>query len=296
MKKSVSTGLIGLVALGVTGDFIISLPLSSDDGSDILGMLIAIVFSFAAILAVYQPLCRLFALDPKSLPITGRASLAVLYILALAFLLGMTVCTLMEFAEYASAIVLQQVHKGVIFAVATITAALIAGKGMIALSKCAAILMIVSAVLVVAIFLFSIPKMSLKYIIPNGLPDIGSAFHTALAVYFRSFASIMLPISVIGASVKGIRSVIFGNAVGAGFVMLCVLNTLLVFGGGFASKLPYPYTSAVSTVSLGDIFSRMDGFLYVTVFFTCIMKLAVTLYGIKTVGKKLEHLKKFLLI
>lgn len=292
MKKAVSMGLVGLTSLSIAGNFLISLPLSSDDGSDILGAGIAIVLSFLTVIFLYPILARLFSKEVSLYSGSARILLYVVYIFAQATLIYIGVITLRDFSQFASAEMLPNIHISVIFAVFAVSAALIARKET-ALAKTASVLLFISAVLVVTIFLFSIPKMSLKYIVPTGFPNIGASFKAAGSVYIKSFAGALIPIAIIGRSAKGIKSVMLGNAVGAGIIMLCILNTLLVFGGGFASTLTYPYTSAVSTANMGDIFSGMDGFLYITVFFTCIIKTALVFYAVKVLANKMTQVKIF---
>ena len=292
MKKAVSTGLVGLTSLGIAGNFLISLPLSSDDGSDLLGAGIAAVFSFFSLMLLYPPLTKLFSKDMSSASRSERILLSAVYIFAEAVLLYTAVITIIEFSEFASGVMLPSVHIAVIFALFAATAAIISHKKT-ALSKTAAVLLFITVALVVIIFLFSVPEMSLKYIAPTGFPDISSSLETALSVYLKSFAGALVPIAVMGGSVRGIKSVMIGNTVGAGIIMLCMLNTLLVFGGGFASSLDYPYTSAVSTVAMGDIFSGMDGFLYITVIFSCIIKTALVFYAVGRLANKIFDVKKF---
>ncbi len=292
MKKTVSTGLVGLISLAVAGNFLISLPLSADDGSDLLGTGIAVVFSFLTIILFYRTLTTLFSKDINSVSNSVKISLIAVYLLAEAVLIYTAVITLTEFSQFAASVMLPNVRTSVIFATFVLAAALISRKKT-ALSKTAAVLLFITAVLVIVIFIFSVPKMSLKYVLPMGKADIGDSLKTALSVYLKSFAAIFIPISVIGCRVKGMKSVIIGNSVGMSIIVLCMLNTLLVFGGGFASTLSYPYTSAVSTVAMGDMFSGMDGFLYVTVIFTCIIKTALVFYAIRVLASKISDVKKF---
>lgn len=293
MKKAVSMGLIGLTALSIAGNFLISLPLSSDDGSDILGSGIAVILSFLAVIFLYPPLTKLFSKDIRRWSRPEKILLSAAYILIEAALIYTAVITLTEFSEFVGSVMLPNVHISVIFAVFTAAAALISRKGA-ALSKTAVVLLFIAAALVVTIFLFSIPKMSFKYIVPTGFPDIFTSLKISLSVFLKSFAGALLPIAVAGRTVKGIKSVLIGNAAGAGIVMLCMFNTLLVFGGGFASTLRYPYTSAVSTVAMGEIFSGMDGFLYVTVIFTCIVKTALIFHTTRMLANKLSEIKKLI--
>ena len=291
MKKAVSVGLAGMTALFIAGDFIIDLPLTSDDGTDIIAVGISAVFSFLAILFLYPLMTKFFCGEIKSLSRPSDSVKVLGYIITQAVLIYIAVSTLTKFSEFVAGVMLPDVHLSVILIVAAATAFIISKQGT-ALSKTATILVFIALGLVMVIFLFSIPKMSFKYIIPEKLPTISRPLRTAVPIYFKSFAQILLPAAVIGSSIKGIKSIMIGNAVGAAFVVLCTLNALLVVGGGFASGLDYPYTAAVSTVAMGDIFSGMDGFLYITVIITCVIKTSVAFYAVAVLAQKVNKAKK----
>lgn len=58
------------------------------------------------------------------------------------------------------------------------------------------------------------------------------------------------------------KAVVVGTAFGYGVLALCLLNSMLVFGTRLAAKFSYPYAQAISIISVGYMFSRMDGFSY----------------------------------
>ena len=62
---------------------------------------------------------------------------------------------------------------------------------------------------------------------------------------------------------------------------ITILNSVLLFGIEFSGVLDYPYSSAGSTVTFGNLFTRMDGFLYFVYLASCIVKCAVGIFVIK---------------
>jgi len=65
---------------------------------------------------------------------------------------------------------------------------------------------------------------------------------------------------------------IFWGSIMAG---LAFLMPLLLFGADFAGRLDYPFSSAVSTVTFGRLFTRLDGFSYFVFFACAIIKITV---------------------
>ena len=59
-----------------------------------------------------------------------------------------------------------------------------------------------------------------------------------------------------------LKSTVLGIAIGGALLTLVIANSVLVFGEGYAAEIKFPYTSAVSTFSVGTLFTRLDGFAY----------------------------------
>ena len=74
---------------------------------------------------------------------------------------------------------------------------------------------------------------------------------------------------------KGERALAVGIAAGSGLLLLCVLQTLLTFGGNYAATLPYPYSYAVQIVSVGQYFFRLEGFSYALDYTACLIRAAI---------------------
>lgn len=74
------------------------------------------------------------------------------------------------------------------------------------------------------------------------------------------------------------KSVTAGILIGYGVLGLMILSSVLLFGSQLASALPYPFSSGVSTVNAGRLFTRLDGFSYFCYFVCSLIKLGVCLF------------------
>lgn len=66
-----------------------------------------------------------------------------------------------------------------------------------------------------------------------------------------------------------------GILAGTALAGLSVLMPLFLFGPEFAGRLDYPFSSAISTVTVGRLFTRLDGFSYFVFFGCAIIKITV---------------------
>lgn len=293
MRKSISSGLMGLTAVSAVGNIIISLPFRANDGSDVLGVVIAAALSLIMFWFSYPTVSRLFEEPKKRMKKSFRIFFSVLYVFFEAVLILTAVTTLCDFSKFTGDVVLPNVNIGFIFAALAVTAFLIGIKDLSALSKTATVFLAITVTLTLVIFLFSIPDMSLKYIVPRKTVEAESVIKTVFSVFTMSFAECFVLVSALGSKAEDKRSVTLGSALGGILILLCSLNTLLVFGGEFSATLDYPYIAAVKAVGTDDVFSGMEGFLYVTVFLSCIMKTALSFFGIKLLATKISKIKNF---
>ncbi len=291
MEKRVSIGLVGLTALAIAGNFIIALPLSSDDGSDVLGLLLAIGASFLLFGLGYPLLSRFFNIKPGGL----RGAVRYLYLAVLVVFMGIIaligIDTLTSFAEFTADVVLPSLSVGLILTAIFLTALFIASKNIGALSKMGTVLFLICLAFSLIIFLLSLGDMSLKYLLPKNGVDLTNVLYESGEVFFSAFSEAFILVSALSVYLGDKKSATIGNAAGAVIIILCCLNTILVFGGGFAGSIEYPYVAAVRAVGSGDVFSGTEGFLYVSVFFCSILKCALSFFGIKGIAQKIYQLK-----
>ena len=118
------------------------------------------------------------------------------------------------------------------------------------------------------IFIYELPNLkvfynqTLPYIKSVALPCALLAFFSKLSYFKKSYA-------------------ISGFLIGLVLLGITILNSVLLFGIEFSGVLDYPYSSAGSTVTFGNLFTRMDGFLYFVYLVSCIVKCSVSIFVIK---------------
>ncbi len=77
-----------------------------------------------------------------------------------------------------------------------------------------------------------------------------------------------------------------GIILGYFLLFLTVSGSVLLFGAPLAGELDYPYSFAVSTVSVGRLFSRLDGLSYYLYFICALCRVSVCLFTLKFCLKK----------
>lgn len=87
------------------------------------------------------------------------------------------------------------------------------------------------------------------------------------------------------------KAVFLGILIAVLILTVCGLSTVLLFGSYFASSVKYPFISAVSTVSVGKLFSRLDAFFYFFYFFACLFRIVVCVFVIKFCFKRIDKCK-----
>ena len=79
-----------------------------------------------------------------------------------------------------------------------------------------------------------------------------------------------------------------GAVLGAGLLTIAFLNAALIFGRNAIADMHFPYADAVSTVSVGSLFTRMDGFAYFIFFFCTCLKSGISIKCARTLFEKSE--------
>lgn len=154
--------------------------------------------------------------------------------------------------------------------------------------------------LLVVIFFFAAasPKYDLQNIFIFRLPD-GADFCQQIEPYLINplIHSFLLPVYFKLAFQRVyVKEGTVGSLTGAVLLGMCVLASILLFGADFAGELSYPFNSAVSTVNVGRLFTRLDGFAYF-IYFVCglikiTMCVSLSVLCLKKVAKSVDKGKK----
>ncbi len=140
----------------------------------------------------------------------------------------------------------------------------------------------VPSLAVILFFFFATAKdFNAKNIFIRELPDL-NVFFGQLLPYLEG---VVLPTALltIFAKLSNMKksTALCGFCLGYILLGITILNSVLLFGIEFSGRLDFPYASAGSTVTFGNLFTRMDGFLYFVYLVSCIVKCAVGIFVIK---------------
>ena len=151
--------------------------------------------------------------------------------------------------------------------------------------KFALICGLLSVAVVVFFFLSTFKDFEFENIYIYKLPKLNTVFSQSI-FYFKS---LVIPSLLLGifARQENIKKGVLAGGLALGLLCLAItiLNSVLLFGIKFSGELEYPYSMAGSTVTFGNLFTRLDGFLYFVYSATCITKCAVGIF----VNKKIKE-------
>lgn len=111
--------------------------------------------------------------------------------------------------------------------------------------------------------------------------------------FLRCFSSLAVIPFFVSSEVKNApaKPLFLGTAVGFFVLVLCLAQS--IFTLGFANDISYPYLKAVSVISSGSLFTRLDGFVYFLFFITVLVKIAVCIKTVSLIIKRLKRTKHF---
>ena len=146
---------------------------------------------------------------------------------------------------------------------------------------------VLSVAVILFFFISTAKDFNVKNIFIYKLPRMDALYRQVLP-YLKSIAlpAILLSFFAREENIKK-STALCGLAFGFLAFGICLLNSVLLFGIEFSGVLDYPYSSAGSTVTFGNLFTRMDGFLYFVYLATCVAKCAVGIFVIKKSRNKL---------
>ncbi|MBO5872825.1 MAG: GerAB/ArcD/ProY family transporter [Clostridia bacterium] len=262
---------ISLIASVAVGDFVLRISFSNSITSDLVGILSACLLSVLAAVLLksaldfykkksfkYKPLCSGIIMLSSAVPLVWTS-----------------LSSASNLSRYAENVMLKSGSSILYFISILVLAVFVAFQHRNVTLKLGLVLFPIIAIFVLLMFALSVQFMNLKYIVPYSALSVGSVWKTfseSAVCLFSAF----IPSLILGNTAKK-RHFAIAFAIASSIIIVCFLNTALIFGAELSSTLEYPYSQAVSTASFGHIFSRMDGFLYAVCFFTSFLKTGVCL-------------------
>ncbi len=257
-----------LCALFILSGAIISLPNSEANRFTLLGLLCACALTVILCISVA-------AVYKQSLLFKIPCLLLSVFVLAEVFY---------EFCSFISRALLPKTPTPVIFAVFGAVCIYLCIKPEAVFLKFSLLSFVFCLFLAVFFFLCTAKDFKLCNIYLYNVPSF-SKLARQCAPYLLK---ITLPSFVLAVYIKesrpdfGKRDLTFGVLAGLTLSLACILNSVLIFGSNLAGRLIYPYSSAVSTVTFGRLFTRLDGFVYPLYFSACLVKACVCISVIKS--------------
>ena len=264
--------LAGLTAFFILGDAIISLPVAESGGASLFGFLAA-AFAAAFLYFAAVPLASRLLLGK------GRARLlfAPLLLAAAVYAFYNAGLSLIKYTDFVNRVLLPETPRFFIAVLFILIAAYLASRRQEVILKLSLIFIVAAAVTVVLFFLLSVKDYNAENIAIKKLPDLRELFLGAKPYLLRiSLPALLIPVySALFTGEKRVSAPFFGLLTGLSVIALCLLESLLLFGAPLARRLPFPLAAAVSTVTVGQLFSRMDGIVYCLFFAAALIKTAV---------------------
>ena len=274
-KPARSKHILSLTALYVLGDAVIFLPGKGSGKYLFLGAVVAIAVTFL-LYGVIISLLNLLLQKEEEWYGKIAAWLLSVVLAAVAFYMG--VACLRRFVRFASEILLPKTPKIWIVLIFLAVVFYLLMKQEEVTKKLSLLLFIMAVLIVLLILVLSEKDFKISNIAIYEVPKFGDLFKEALPF----LKSITLPALLIPAYTaiydrKVSYSASFGGlAFGSGLLIACFAECLLLFGVELSARFDYPLYSAVSTVTVGPLFTRMDGMVYGLFFSTALMKTAVS--------------------
>lgn len=270
IKPLFSRHFIALSTLFILGNAVIGLPVKTADKFTFLGFLIS--FLIANILYLL-----IFAIS-ISKPLLILSALISFWAAADTFL---------EFLKFINATLLRDTAKILIVIPLVFTVVLFCLKGKTVLFKFSLISVCFSVLAIIFFFIFTAKDFEINNIIIKTFPSIKNLYVQTIP-YIKTVTLPSLLLVFFAKITKNTKkSAFLGLLSGNVLLAVCILNSVLLFGSKFSGRLDFPYASAISTVTFGNLFTRMDGFAYFIYFASCIIKITVCVNIIKFTQKEI---------
>lgn len=284
-----------LATLFILGNGVIIFPTAIADEYTFLAYLLCSAAAFLLFFVFGGLISRAYSFTPNGdTKPYKKVMLTILYFVSAAIALYYMVQTFYDFSLFLSELVLKSfpVIVGFIAFLTVVVFFLLSQNE--AFFKFSVIAFLFTAAVIVFFFLASLKNYRIGNIFIFSLPPI-KTFIPQINEYFKG---LILPVwlflcfkAVVFKEVS--KSYTFWGIL-SGILLLgfCILNSVLLFGTRFSATLDYPYASAVSTVTIGRLFTRLDGFSYFVYFAAAIVRINVCTILIKSLFRKIRFLFK----
>ena len=269
-KVNNNLSYIALISLFFIGNTVINLPFGESINGSIPGFLIAVLISVPFIMHI----SKISINFNKSFLGVAGVSLFVLY----ALFCG--IVTLRNYVTFSDKIILPEISSFFPSLLFLILLWLICREKDNVLLKLSLISALLVFITVIVLFFLSLNSMSIKALIPKKIPTLKEIGYQGLSYLSMSFIEGIVLIGFI--KKNGRKAMLSGFFTGAALLFVVLIQSVSVFGYTLLSRLNFPYASAMSVITFGDKFTRMEGFSYLLYFSCTLIKTAVCVKAAKS--------------
>lgn len=284
---------VTLSALFVLGDAIIILPVKNADNFTFLAFLLSffLLLSVSFLAGLSVPV--LVNTTVNSSRLKKGITVCVCVLLSL-FALFCAADTFSETVSFISQVILPNTNKFFIILLYGFTATYFALKRQENIFKFSLIAFAVTATVILFFFFALMGKYEWHNIFIYKLPAFSEIFSQTKPYIINPVLPIVLLPFYFGFALKhrNLKAQITGVFMGAALLGLAVLISVLLFTSDLAGRLDYPFSSAISTVSVGRLFTRLDGFSYFVYFICSLLKISVCTFVIYKSLEKINLITK----
>ena len=260
--KPFSHHFVWLSALFILGSSIINLPFNNADKLTFLGFIVAFLLSLLLVFLVYE-------FNFLKYPI----------VLLAVYFIGET---LIVFLQFISKTLLPKSQNFWVLLLFLVPLIYFCFRKTTEILNFSLISGVACGLLLIFFFFATLKDFNLENIYIYSFPKVKNLFYQALP-YVKS---VTLPTAVLALYAKQHKTsktvAITGICVGNAFLLVSIFNSVLLFGAKMSGEFNYPYAMAISTVTFGNLFSRLDGFSYFIYFVTTLIKATVCIKVIKS--------------
>ena len=270
MKNSGSVPLIFLIGVFILGNSVINLPFAKYGGNALFGLIIAVIISFPLFILLSKARDNL-----KSDSVVGKVFTVFFSIYCL---FSGLIC-MRNFITFSDKVILPEISSffPVILYLFLVYILSISGKNVII--KTAFVSGLVILFVMLFLFIISVDNMKFKSLIPSNTLSLKGIVYEGLSYFCLSFAPSVILIGFLSKDKEKVY--VKGYLFGIALLLLTFLQSVAIMGYSLTSALIHPYASSISIITLGNSYSRMEGFSYFIYFAASLIKTTLCVYVAK---------------
>lgn len=290
-KPQFKTHFACLAALFVLGSGVITLPTQNADRYSLYALLISVLFSFAVFYGFFVLWNYCFKNNQNT--IIFKVLSALVYLSVAVYSLFSFSHTFKLFTRFAAHILLRDTSYLTAAILLGLVVWFFASRKQEDILKFSLVSLFAALPVIIFFFLAATNDYKIENIFIFDFPEFKNLFKNLLPFLKEiSFPLIILFPYCTAFNKNSTKSTAKGIAMGYLLLSLCISSAIMLFGPSFSARIEYPYTAAVSTVSVGRLFTRMDYFSYFIYFTSAIVKITVCIASVRECLRQIDRLCK----